>query len=371
MILSLLARMPHKIMKRGMILPLQTPQAFTTRAHRLRVPNQIPACTSKQGNATYRAGILKNIAKENASTTEGLPTLDSHQFKKVREKNEGKFFGNSRYIINDNGSSKTPPTMKKPKEQCENDTKSNAQQQIPMPSAWAFQSLKESSRHDENAHVCSKRTDLFEKEGDSYEAVLYPESVTGCRGQETLVPLFACIEDRGLALLENQNWSTPSAVISARREGNQQTREIGVYWYSSKIPRYVGWDGRVEEDIVDNNAMHLFLAREPIPGGDELVWQDNSANSFALDFVPSSISTAIKPSFDERRRESPQGFLSQSSADYPRTTTAALSSQIPLSAFNDIRRHQARSDNLEKVWGNQFGAPLGSKSLSAGLYHPE
>ena len=69
---SLLARMPHTRERKGEILPLQTPQAFTNRAYRFRIPNQIPASNSKNGSNAYKEEILKNLAKENVvKKTEG------------------------------------------------------------------------------------------------------------------------------------------------------------------------------------------------------------------------------------------------------------------------------------------------------------
>ena len=91
--------MPHARVKKGVVLALQTPQAFTNRAHRFRVPNQIPAFNPKNGSETYRIGILKNLAERRMNTTEGLSALDPDQVDKVRNPNKGKFKDNSRYIV--------------------------------------------------------------------------------------------------------------------------------------------------------------------------------------------------------------------------------------------------------------------------------
>lgn len=96
---SLMARMPHTREKKGQVLPLQTPQAFTNRAHRFRVPNQIPASNPKNGSETYKKGILKNLAKKQITTTEGLSALDPEQVENVRKANKGKFKKNSRYVV--------------------------------------------------------------------------------------------------------------------------------------------------------------------------------------------------------------------------------------------------------------------------------
>ena len=53
-IYSLLARMPRTQMHKGKVLPLQTPQAFTNRTYRFRVPNQIPASKMKNESAAYK-----------------------------------------------------------------------------------------------------------------------------------------------------------------------------------------------------------------------------------------------------------------------------------------------------------------------------
>ena len=109
---SLLARMPHTRERKGKILPLQTPQAFTNRAYRFRIPNQIPATNPKKGSETYKKGIMKNLAKEgNRKTTEGLSVLIPDQINEVRKNNKGKFFGNSRYLVNH--SERTPAFKKR------------------------------------------------------------------------------------------------------------------------------------------------------------------------------------------------------------------------------------------------------------------
>ena len=358
---SLLARMPHEIMKEGKILPLQTQQAFTNRAYRLRVLNQISVCTIRQGSATYRAGILANLAKDNASTTEGLSKLDKNQIKIVKKENKGKFLGHSRYLIDDNDFPKTTPNIKKLERQCESDTESHSQQQVMIPCMGPTQRLKGISRYDDNAYRYSENVDTLhqrmsgEEEWDGLEAENYPESTAGRSNHESLIPLFACIEDRAFAMVMNQSWTTPAAVIKARRDGNPQTQHIGVYWYSSSVPRHVGLDGRVEEDIVDDAAMHLYRAEEPFPGDDELIRHDNAANPFAFGFAQSSNSPAINASLNEPGRESPQGFLSQSSS-FPQTTTTSSSSQTPQSASNDMERYQTRSDSFEEVWRYQYGS---------------
>ena len=301
-----------------------------------------------------------NLAKDNASTTEGLSTLDRDQIKRVKKKNMGKFFSRSRYTIIDNDSLKTPPTIMRQNSQCDSDTMSNTQQQVAVPCTWALHSLNGIFQHHDNSHACSANAENFDKrmaheeEWDGYEVANHPENTSRCLNQDYLVPLFACIEDRGLAMLENQDWTTPSAVIAARRAGSQQTRQIGVYWYSSSVPRYVGWDGRVEEDIVDSTAMALYLLEEPIPGDHELIWQDNDANSFASDVTQSNISTAINRSLDEASREIPQSSLSHSS-NLPQTTTTAFGSHTPVSAFNQIGRYQTWSDSFEEVWRDRYG----------------
>ena len=73
---------------------------------------------SKRGSYTYKEGILKNLARRGATTTEGLSILDFDQIGEVREKNKGKFADKSRYVIdNDNDKDKppgTPPSLEQP-----------------------------------------------------------------------------------------------------------------------------------------------------------------------------------------------------------------------------------------------------------------
>ena len=96
--------MPHTRQHNGRVLPLQTPQAFPNRTYRLRVANRIPA--SKMKNGTYKAEILKNLAKKSAITTEALSTLNPDQNDEVRKVNKGEFKRNSRYVVKDEGAAK-------------------------------------------------------------------------------------------------------------------------------------------------------------------------------------------------------------------------------------------------------------------------
>ena len=91
--------MPHTREIRGEIRELQTPQAFTNRAYRFRIPNQIPTANPKNGSAAFKEEILKNLAEKGASSTEDLSLLDNDQVANIRKANKGKFMGNSRYIV--------------------------------------------------------------------------------------------------------------------------------------------------------------------------------------------------------------------------------------------------------------------------------
>ena len=67
------------------------------------------------------------------------------------------------------------------------------------------------------------------------KAIPTPRSMLAARNCLEKVDLFAKrMGDDEVALLENRNRTTPSTVTSSRRDGNQQTRQIGVYWYSSR-----------------------------------------------------------------------------------------------------------------------------------------
>ena len=353
---SLLARMPHTREKKGKILPLQTPQAFTNRAYRFRIPNQIPATNPKKGSDTYKKGILNNLAKEGrADTTEGLSVLIPDQIDEVRKKNKGKFFGNSRYVVKSEDRLESTPATRKRKLPSNDDTESDSEsehdakrprtrtppsQAVEHPydnNAHAYttdtydglpgqqvepqydndaQTYTEgttiyeglprqgiapqyndnagdtegagiynepprqeaASQYDDNAGAYAEGTNIYDGPTDITEQWAHTEQdddspdTTGFlqHHNEDLIPLFESVGDQGLALVENINWTSPDAVMWARRHGNEQTRQIGVYWYSPSVPRHVEADGTVVEDVVNGAFAHLYQAEEAIPGDSQL-----------------------------------------------------------------------------------------------------
>lgn len=355
---SLLARMPHERVKKGEWKPLQTPQAFTNRAYRLRVPNQIPATKPKKGSGTYKASILKNLAKQNAKTTETLSTLSSAQIKKVRKENSGKFVDNSRYVIKSDDHPKSPPASKKRSRSGDDDTQFESEQRVKRPCTQASQSPTvglgynvDEDAYGEDANIYDQLTDTAEQWLEVAHENLPTNTMEAFedQNQEDLVPLFATIDDQGLALVENPDWTTAGAVILARREGNQQTRQIDVYWYSASVPRHVGPDGNIVEDVVDLRFLNMYEVAEPIPG--------DAQHQNLYDFLPPSefcdIPSALDPWFEEPIGASSQGFPPQA-FNNPQST-ASSSSQTPLSAFFPIGRYQTQSDSAEEVWRDQYG----------------
>lgn len=345
-------------MKKGEWKPLQTPQAFTNRAYRLRVPNQIPATKPKKGSSTYKASILKNLAKQKAKTTETLSTLSSAQIKKVRKENKGKFLDNSRYLTNSDGHPKSPPASRKRSISGDDNTQSESEQRAKRPCKQVSQSMTvqsgyyvDAGAYGEDANIYDELTDTAEQwaEDAHNDLPTYTMDTLEDQNQEVLVPLFATIDDQGLALVENPDWTTAAAVVLARREGNQQTRQIDVYWYSTSVPRHVGPDGNTVEDVVDLHFLNMHVAEEPIPG-------DTQHQSGHDDLSPNEycdISSAIDPSFEDPISASSQGFPPQA-VNNPQST-ASSNSQTPLSALFPIGRYQTQSDSAEEVWRNQYG----------------
>ena len=381
--------MPHERVKKGLVMPLQTPQAFTNRAYRLRVPNQIPATKPKKGSNTYKDGILRSLGKERATTTEGLSTLNSAQVKRVRQRNKGQFVDNSRYVIKTDDHPKSPPASRKRSRSWDDDTQSEPEQEAKRPCTRRPQSMLVGSGYNldanaywEAADISGQPTDTAEQwiepvqdylpantvgslqfQSQDYlvpllepEPEYLPTSTVGSledQTQEFLVPLFATIDDQGLAMVENVDWTSADAVILARRNGNQQTRQIGVYWYSQNTPRHVGPDGNIVEDVADLPFMNHYVAEEPIPSDFEPTWQDESAFSLGYGSTQCSIPTAIETWLEDPSRASSQGFPPQAS-NYSQST-ASSSAQTPQSALFPIGRYQTESDSAEEVWRNQYG----------------
>ena len=198
----------------------------------------------------------------------------------------------------------------------------------------------------------------------------------------------------------------------ARRHGNEQTRQIGVYWYSPSVPRHVEADGTIVEDVVNSAFMHLYQAEEAIPGDSQLTSPyentqgvaypstqcytpaatdqfpntPSSASAQAFPAYPSTqnyipaatdnflntpssesaqtfpaypspqsyVPPGIGPFLNEPSNESSQGFLTQQ-ASYNPPYAASSSSQAPLSTFDQLGRYQTESDSVEEIWRSQYG----------------
>ena len=354
--------MPHNREKNGKVLRLQTPQAFTNRAYRMRVANQIPAANPRNGSATYREGILENVAKERATTTEGLSVLSSSQINLVRRKNRGKFSDHSRYVIDNTNSPKTPPVSRKRHSTGDDDTESESEHRAKKPRTRKVQSLEVESQLADNADIYSdgtygydqpteiaeQRVDL-EREDHPADTTVFSDDLD----QDCLVPLFATTEDQGLALVENEEWTTPEAVILARRQGNQQTRQINVYWYSSWAPRHVGVDGNSVPEVVNFAFWRLYQAEEKIPSDTHSTWQGDSAYGVVSPSTQSITPTAIDSLLDEPYRQSSRGLSPQAPENLQ--LAASSSSRTTPSPFVQIGRYQTESDSAEEFWRNQYG----------------
>ena len=274
--------MPHTRENKGRVLPLQTPQAFTNRAYRFRVPNQIPAAKPKNGSKTYRNGILKSLAQNQASTTEGLSTLNQDQIKKVKKANKGKFKANSRYVVGKDGSTDAPLPKKRVHQ--DDGHESSPEQRAPNPKRRCTQTPQHlgaemqspndvtpgyihHDNRDASWHLYDEPTGDFAPWDDQQRGGFPMTSAAPWenQGQGNLVPLFATIEDQGLALVEDESFTSPAAVIQARRNGNQQTWQINVFYYSPNIPRYQAADGSIVEEVAHSAFWDQYQAVEPIP----------------------------------------------------------------------------------------------------------
>lgn len=361
---SLLARMPRTRKSKGRVLPLQTPQAFTNRAYRLRLPNQIPASHPKNGSKAIKAEIVKNLAKGSLKTTEALSILDQDQIDRIRRANKGKFKENSRYIVNKNQA----PTM------CPEDIDFESEEAMPKakrPCIRPHQTLEGEVQGPKDTALGSIYDDNKDAEWDFYdeitgtspatdhhEQVNIPSNIGGSmsiQAQEDLVPLFATIEDQGLALIMDKTFASPGVVIQARRNGNQQTRQIGVYWYSPGIPRYEWPDGTVMESVVHGAFWNQIEAVEHVPGDTQLMSQDDRTNNGAPCFmqgnIPPAFDPMFNPLFDASSHQGYQGFPEQ----VPRTTAYPIL-QTPLSIPNYTGRYQTQSDSADEVWRDGYGS---------------
>ena len=380
--------MPHARVKKGVVLALQTPQAFTNRAHRFRVPNQIPAFNPKNGSETYKVGILKNLAETRMNTTEGLSALDPDQVDKVRNPNKGKFKENSRYIVKkDDDSAGTPLPPKKRKVHFEDDDSAGT----PLPPKKRKVHFEDTESETEQGEpkakkLCTRTPQSLELEahdwtqGSIYDNAdqdaylggpgIYDEPIdttgllnnqeqasfpqyTADQNGDSLVPLFSTVFDRDLALMVDPNFNSPNAVIWARRNGNQQTGQIAVFWFRQNTPRYVGPDGVMIWDVVDASIYHMFEAEEPIPGHTQYTPEVASAQNVASSSTLGNNPYASDPLFNQPSYGGYQDFAGPASsyAQMP----AIPSSQPPLVFPNHTGRYQTEPDISEEIWRDDHG----------------
>ena len=291
------------------MLRLQTPQAFSNRAYRLRVANQIPATNPRNGSATYKEGILQNVAKERATTTEGLSVLNSSQVDRIRQNNKGKFRDNSRYVIDNQNSPKTPPASRKRKSTGDDDNESESEQGVERPCTRKVQSLEVESLFADDADIYSDGTSDYER----------PRKIAEQRVD-----------------LEREDHPTDTTGSS-----------------EPYAPRHVGVDGNSVPGDVHFAFRHLYQAEEQVPSHTHFTWQEDSAYGDVPPTTQSTIPAAIDSLLDEPYRHSSQGFSPQASGN-PQLT-ASSSSRTPLPALLQFGRYQTQSDSAEEVWRNQYG----------------
>lgn len=205
------------------------------------MPNQIPASHPKNRSKAMRAEIGKNLGKRSLKITEALSILDQDQIDKIRSANTGNFKENSRYIVNKDEAH----TM-----YIDENIDSATEEAVPKanrPYIRLSQTLEDGVQGLKDTALRSVYDDNKDAEWDFYDEIAgtplatdhhkqvnLPSNTEGSmknQAQEYLVPLFATIEDQELAPIEDETFVSPSAIIQARRNGNQQTRQIVVYWY--------------------------------------------------------------------------------------------------------------------------------------------
>ena len=270
-----MARMPHTREKNGQVLPLQTSQAFTNRALRLRIPNQMPTARPKNGSAAYKKEILKNLAKKNAKTTEDLPKLKQHQIAKARKENEGKFDENSRYVVKkkEGSTEMPPPPSRKRKAIHDNDTEPEEPLELPEakrqrtqtpyymgvetlgPNNMTLGSLSDDVDADaywEGANVYNAPPNTATL-GNEQSQQLGSASQFQDHYENGLVLLFSTITDREIALAEDARFTSPATVKMAREQGFQ-VNLVNVDWFRPSTPRHMNEDGSVVEGVAHIDA---------------------------------------------------------------------------------------------------------------------
>lgn len=345
-------------------MPLQTPQAFTNRAYRFRIPNQIPASNPKHGSETFKEEILKNLSKRNAKTTEGLSTLDQFQVDKVKKANQGKFTENSRYVVQDKDSPETRPPSKKRKMHFDDDAESDTKQEESKTKRPRTNNLTPRSSYDDPNEDPYLDSAGFYDEVPDTAGIWVDHEQNGSRidtaglqqgqDEDILVPLFASIYDQGHALVVDEDFTSPWAVIQARRNGSQHTKDIHVYWYSQQAPRHVGLDGNEVEDVVDGASWANIMATEPFPGDNQFTWQYDSINDLAATSSQESFPNATDFLLDDSTHEGHQTFPEQAVGNLQMTPFPSW--QTPFSAVTQIGRYQTPSDTFEEVWRDHHGS---------------
>ena len=279
-----MARMPHTRKKNGQVVPLQTPQAFTNRALRLRIPNQMPTARPKNGSAAYKKEILKNLAKRNAKTTEDLPTLKQAQIAQARKANEGKFDENSRYVVKkrEESTGMPPPSSRKRKADHDNDTEPEKRLEAPEakrqrtqppyqmgietpgPNERTLGSLSDDVDADaywEGANVYNAPPNSATLVNEGSKQLGPAQSTTQFQDhyENGLLLLFSTITDRQYALAVDDSFTSPAAVKRAREEG-WQLDFINVDWYRPDTPRYVNPDdGSIVEGVAHVDSFNQIV----------------------------------------------------------------------------------------------------------------
>ncbi|KAI0097943.1 heterokaryon incompatibility protein-domain-containing protein [Nemania sp. FL0031] len=74
-----------------------------------------------------------------------------------------------------------------------------------------------------------------------------------------MVPLFATIDDRDLALIQNDDFTSPEAVIAARDSAHHDgsTSGINIVWMPESTPRFVKDDGSVVQSVAGRGIINI------------------------------------------------------------------------------------------------------------------
>ena len=283
----------------------------------------------------------------------------------MRDKNRGKFLENSRYVVGGDDTQETQPaTTRKRKSrtgdndesETEHDKKrscTRVSQSVEVDPGNAVQQLA-TSCSDEPAETAEQWNSVDVEEHQPHPQERSEDWYQG--DEDHLIPLFASIGDRGLALIKNTEWTSPQAVIQARRAGNAETGSINVYWYNAGISRHMDLDGNTVDDVVDDAAVHLYEAEECMPGDnddDVLATQYASAHDAVPQSTHDDVWDAADSSLDAQGHENLQGFPSHVMYNAP--TAASSGPYVPFSDPSHIGSYQTPSDSPKGDWRNQYG----------------